>query len=577
MNPKKRIFLSYPSKSKSEANDLRNRLDPSKYSIWNDDYIRAGDTIVKRLHDGFLDSDYCVLLLTKYTEQSAWCMQEVGAFWGARKPIIVYRPNLKVSMPALLAEQRAANNIVELVAALDETPPLDVLVKNIFTRAGGGQFEDRLHNLARSASLIRLVGTGLEILREPHFTETIIKRASKGECDLEVYLADPFSPAVESRLVEENLGGSVPVPTGLRGIIRRANDLTLQWRQSRPLPNQKFEVKLFTHGPTFALLAFDDTYFFYPYGCTRLGNFSPAFELHGGESTWKEVIGFFEQQFELVRRSSTSMARLTAHGKTSVHLDAELWPFAVYYVPPPESALYRFGTSVLGYDVQNNLPPVNSEFQKYVKKTKSFGFHMTVCDALYFLTPHERRTAAAEAEFITSDFQPFELRNLGVQAGVPDASSISLVPRDLSGTLEALNHEFVTRLYRRAVASNYTLGIAKADRDEDTERASLMIQKYLAPYILARFQPHFSLLSDVPPNRLRQLTEDLTVMLEREYKKDAARGGNRSARAAGGMTVWVDKLAVMSTRAKLEDKEFSEDQEKYRDYWAIQKEISLKT
>ena len=76
----------------------------------------------------------------------------------------------------------------------------------------------------------------------------------------------------------------------------------------------------------------------------------------------------------------------------------------------------------------------------------------------------------------------------------------------------------VARIYRKAVASNYDFDPTLADRDEDEERAKLMIKRYHAPYILQKFKPHFSLLSNVPPEKKEQIYTEIKKLYEKNIK-----------------------------------------------------------
>lgn len=531
----KKVFISYPSKSRGEMSLLAGHLEKRKIaSIWRDDErIKPGDIISEELKIGCRESDCCVLVLTEHTEESKWCMQEVGAFWGANKPIIVYRTKPELRGPDLFADRRMANSLEEVAEAVAGLPPSTIpLVKEVFGSARAGRLMSLLGSLAGQAKRrIILIGTGLQILGEPQFTQRILGRAAAGKCKvLEVYLGDPWSPAVETRIIEENLGEVVPPPVGNYGILNRAEGLAAQWKQYQS-PNTKFEVKLFTHYPTFALLIFDDDYFIYPYGCTRLGDFSPVFQLAGNATGGEKVRDFLEEQYRRVKESSTSLRRLESHGKVKTTLDsASLKAFGLYYVPAADSPLYRFGTKILGYNVRERQE-LGSKWQKYLGGADAYGFHLTICDALYFLSEGEMRSAINEIEFVASEFEPFILSDLQVKRGFPDDRSISLVPTDSSGSLEALHHEFVQRVYRRAVASNYTLGLAKLARDSDRKRANLMIERYLAPYILSRFKPHFTLLTNVRENQQGAIR----ARLARLYEEDV-----------GNVPVQVDKLAIMS-------------------------------
>jgi hypothetical protein len=103
-----------------------------------------------------------------------------------------------------------------------------------------------------------------------------------------------------------------------------------------------------------------------------------------------------------------------------------------------------------------------------------------------------------------------------------------------SGSLEALHSELVHRVNRRAVASYYTAGLTKPARDHNYERARLMIKRYLSPYILQRFTPHFTLLTDVPRADMEQVCREVNELFEREVRERSMR---------------VERLAVMSRPA----------------------------
>lgn len=147
----------------------------------------------------------------------------------------------------------------------------------------------------------------------------------------------------------------------------------------------------------------------------------------------------------------------------------------------------------------------------------------------------------------TTEFRGFELRDLRIVRGFPDDRSLAIVPGDPTGSLEALHSELVHRVYRRSAASNYTLGLALPSRDPDYERARRMIRRYRAPYILQRFHPHFTLLTQVPPQQMELVGDHLQQMFLDE---------------AVSTSIRVEKLAVMARPQPAEP-------------WRISKEIEL--
>jgi hypothetical protein len=209
--------------------------------------------------------------------------------------------------------------------------------------------------------------------------------------------------------------------------------------------------------------------------------------------------------------------------------DSPLHAFAIYFVPPKNSPLYEFGSQILGYDVRKETD-IPSDWKEKVGTSPNYGFHLTVCASLYFLNAQHLALAGHEAAFIAHDYSPFEPTNLRVESQLPDAHSIAIGCDDPSGTLEPLHAEFVMRIYRRAGASDYSLGIVPATRYEDERRSELMIRRFHAPYILQRYRPHFSLLTAVEPKEQSAFATRLEGML-------AAR--------LPSLAVQVDKLAIM--------------------------------
>ncbi len=403
----------------------------------------------------------------------------------------------------------------------------DAVVQRSFARSDSAAFRDCIESLLPKVRRLVLIGTGLNILHHDPFLIDITNRAARGDCHLEIFLADPASPAVETRLIEEELGILQP-PVGRSGLKARLKMLMkLIERLGRP---QTIRIGLFRHYPTFALLILDQDYFFYPYGYATLGNFSPVVRFSKDLVADRGVIEFFDEQYRLVKSSATdasttlSLRRKPPAGAEGLHA------FALYFVPDEDSDLYRFGTQVLGYDVRKGKM-ATSPWQEQVHAARDFGFHLTLCDVLYFLHEAEVAQAVAEVEFLAEEFKPFRLTNLQLKCGFPDDHSAAIVPEDPSGTLEALHHELVHRVYRRTAASNFTLGRGGRERDNPSRRRRLMLKRYKAPYVLHRFQPHFTLLTNVTPDAWPSVQEPLQKLFADTIREK---------------TVRVGELAVMS-------------------------------
>jgi hypothetical protein len=406
--------------------------------------------------------------------------------------------------------QNRINQIESELGTSSMPPPVPV---QFFALSESAEFILYFERLAYQARRIVLIGTGINILHHDSVLLNLIARTNEAACHLEVYVANPYSPAVETRLVEEETGDIKP-RIGKNGIISLLK--TLLEKQSGMENPLNFTLKLFSNYPTLSLYILDDEYFIYPYGYALLGTRSPVAHYSKKNPAHQPMIDFLEGQYRRVKSASVEAKLvLDLHSGNTVDVD-KLIPFAVYFVPTANSKLYEFGSELLGYDIRGDRL-LASPYHDYVGSASDFGFHLTIADALYFAHTYEIELVSKQIEFITRDFHPFWV-SVDVRGGFPDKHSISLICRDSSGSLEALHHELVFHCYRRAVASNYSLKLASADRDINQQRTNLMIQRYLAPYILQRFRPHFTLLTAVPPENVDFVTREIKKLFAQRVR-----------------------------------------------------------
>lgn len=384
--------------------------------------------------------------------------------------------------------------------------------QHIFARSDSSEFAQYFESKIRHADRVVLIGTGINIIqRDPIFLD-LMERVEKGECTLEIYLANPFSRQIEMRLVEEEIGNIKP-PVGRIGLIQRLETI-LKKQQELGNPSN-FVLRLFWNYPTTAMFIIDAEYFLYPYGFSLLGNLSPIMHYSKNNPKDRPIIDFVEKQYQQIKAASVSAQLvMDLRHRRSVNMD-ELTPFAVYLIPADETPLYEFGSQVLGYDVRGKSPLL-SPWASSVGTASDFGFHLTVADALYLGSRRELDLLIKEIEFISQEFKPFTV-NFSWQEGFPNANSIALTCSEESGMLESLHFEMIARCYRQALGSNYSIGIAPADRSASVGRNKLMIQRYHAPYILQQFKPHLTLLTNLPQTPLER--ESVVSSLYKTYRE----------------------------------------------------------
>lgn len=555
------VFIGSSSEALEIAEYLQDALESARVAeatIWKQGFFQLPDSSIESLVSKAADFDFAVMIMTADTKVSARGREhaaaranvlfEIGLFIGLigrKRTFIVMCEDEEVELPsdlhgAMIAKypHRQDRNLKAAMNAA--TIAIREAIRNLgprvrdeavgrpswFVLSDSGEFVAHVENLLLNARRVTLIGAGLNILHRDPVRWSLMKRAATGECQLEIYLADPFSPSVENRLIEEEAGEPKP-PVGKAGLVTRIDNLLDDWQR---LGSPKtVQMHLFSHYPTFALLIIDGEYFFYPYGYATLGNFSPVIQLSEGLSAHAKPIQFFRSHVDRVRGAAVDAGRSMQFREGLGDPDSSLHAFAIYFVPPKDSPLYEFGSQILGRDVRKETD-IPTDWTKNVGVAPNYGFHLTVCDSLYFLNAKHLDLANHEAAFIARDYSPFQLTNLRVESQFPDAHSIAIGCDDPSGTLEALHAEFVMRIYRRAAASDYTLGTVPTRRDKDECRAELMIRRFHAPYILQRYRPHFSLLTAVRPRERLAFATRLQKML-------AAR--------LPSLAVLVDKLAIM--------------------------------
>ena len=366
------------------------------------------------------------------------------------------------------------------------------------------------------ADAVVMVGTGLSLLHADPRRKNLLQRIKEG-CQVEIYAANPFSPHVEVRLIEEETASPRPL-IALAGLKKWLKDLLDE--KEKLGSRSTFSLKLFPYYPTYAFFIFTKgtkkDYFFYPYGYTQLGTLSPVLSYTNENPADQAMTRFLESQYKRVQQASADAKLIFDVLDKNRARPEQLVAFAVYIIPSPDSSLYHFGSEVLGYDVHKKSVQ-RTKWVNAVGAAADFGFHLTIADALYCATEQDINLISEEVQFLAQGFRPFKL-TLSLEKDFPNNKGIALVCNDQTGSLEALHHEMVARVYRMAVASNYSLKLAQADRDNDQERADLMIKRYFAPYILQRFKPHFSLLSNVPAEKKDQIFAEIKELYEKRVE-----------------------------------------------------------
>jgi hypothetical protein len=232
------VFISYSSRNKNDRILLENYLKSNGVvTMWIDEEeIRPGEIISERIKDGVLKGSCCVLLLSQYSADSAWCMAEVGAFLGANKRIISYPIEPRCAkIPAILEGIRFANNPEEVVKSCREVrepddPPLspnEYYIKSLRLSRLTNAFKIPVDDHRREDAVERLVADERSRSEQRKFRLLAssgynylhpngkVWRAGLGdaitnsEAEFSIILESPFSDFAVTRALANNVENSI--------------------------------------------------------------------------------------------------------------------------------------------------------------------------------------------------------------------------------------------------------------------------------------------------------------------------------------------------------------------------------
>jgi CheY-like chemotaxis protein len=83
-------FISHSFENKPEFENVTDALDVRGVAFWNPADIRPGASLREQLRAAVERCSLCIFVATRKSINSSWCGAELGAFWGAGKPIVVY-------------------------------------------------------------------------------------------------------------------------------------------------------------------------------------------------------------------------------------------------------------------------------------------------------------------------------------------------------------------------------------------------------------------------------------------------------------------------------------------------------
>jgi putative phosphonate metabolism protein len=186
--------------------------------------------------------------------------------------------------------------------------------------------------------------------------------------------------------------------------------------------------------------------------------------------------------------------------------------YAIYFVPGAETALYRFGTAVLGYDTYTGrdapcIATAGSDWSDKVREPRVYGFHAT-------LKPPFRLAAGADETKLKSEFDAFIGAQRAIDAGPLEVralgSFIALVPAARCPALDQLAADCVQHFDRFRAPTN-AQERARRLAALLTERQVTQLDRWGYPYVFDDFRFHMTLTGRLAENDRTRAMQWLTA------------------------------------------------------------------
>ena len=205
--------------------------------------------------------------------------------------------------------------------------------------------------------------------------------------------------------------------------------------------------------------------------------------------------------------------------------------FAIYFVPAADSALYRFGAAVLGYDCYTGEAVARSQagetdWAALTAEPRRYGFHATL------KAPFRLRGEYGEADLIA------QMRALAASVVESPrleptvdliAGFVAIVPQAHSPALDRLAADCVTRFdrFRAPMTADETARRTAAGLS-DAQAANL--ERWGYPYVLDEFRFHMTLTGRIAADRRAAIHSHLRQAF---------------AQACGSHPIVLDRLALV--------------------------------
>lgn len=192
--------------------------------------------------------------------------------------------------------------------------------------------------------------------------------------------------------------------------------------------------------------------------------------------------------------------------------------YAIYYAPAPGTALWTFGSAVLGYDAATGARAVPlgpdcatvDEWEAMTAQPRRYGFHGTLKAPFRLADGRSEDRLVHAGRAFARKRQPFELPAMRV---VSVGGFVALTPAGPSAELDRLADACVAEFEPfRAPPSEAEL--AKRLAAPLTGRQVDALKRWGYPYVFEDFRFHMTLTGDLPPDRAPAVAAGLAALFE---------------------------------------------------------------
>ena len=84
------VFISHDFDDKPDFDNIADALEREGIEYWKPTSLKAGASLGQQLRTAIKEAEACVFVATRNSVESSWCGAELGAFWGASKPVVIW-------------------------------------------------------------------------------------------------------------------------------------------------------------------------------------------------------------------------------------------------------------------------------------------------------------------------------------------------------------------------------------------------------------------------------------------------------------------------------------------------------